>query len=215
LILPILDIPKEDRAGLTNLRKMPEDSFAALIIELERSPDSTPSIPGLSSEEAESLKNSIDTMYTVRTYTDVPVEELVSDVCEALKADDALPLGDESKFRDRLLRILSIDALNVAAKAVLLQNEHEHDFCSARILTDARPVYGEDPAAPPAAMIVTHTLKLIYHQGAGGRLHEIYLSLGSRDLQELRDVLNRAEAKAKSLRDVLEGSKVRFIDPQK
>jgi hypothetical protein len=213
--LPLLEIPKEDRAGLTNLRKMSEDSFAALIIELERSPDSTPSIPGFSSEETESLKNSIDTMYTVRTYTAVPVEELVSDVCEALKADNELPLGDESKFRDRLLRILSIDALNVAAKAVLLQNEHEHDFCSARILTDARPVYGEDPVAPPAAMIVTHTLKLTYHQGAGGRLHEIYLAFGSRDLQELRDVLDRAEAKAKSLRDILEGSKIRFIDPQK
>ncbi len=212
--MPILDIPKEDRPGLTTLREMSEGAFAALIIELERSPDSTPSVPGVSSEDAESLKNSIDTMYTVRAYTDVPVEELVSDVCEALKADDDLPQGEEPRFRDRLLRILNIDALNVAAKAVLLQNEHERDFCSARILTDARPVYGEDPEAPPVAMIVTHTLKLVYHHGAGGPLHEIYLSLGSRDLRELRDVLNRAEAKAKSLRDVLETTKVRFIDPQ-
>jgi len=194
---------------------MPEDAFATAIIELEHSPDSIPSIPGISAEDAAQLKSSIQTMYTIRAYSDVPIEEFVSDVCDALKAEGNLPPTDETSFRDRLSRVLGIDALTVAAKAVLLQNEHEHDFCDARILTDARPVYGDDPSAAPSAVIISHTLKLSYHKGAGGHLNEIYLSLGSRDIGELLQVLERAEKKAQSLRAALEPTRIRFIDPQR
>jgi hypothetical protein len=212
--LAILSIPQEDRAGLTALRKMTEETFAAAIIELERSPDSTPALPGFRPEDAETFKSAIDTMYTVRAYSEVSLEEFVADVCEALRVEGDLSPLEEPKYRERLLRILNIDALIVAAKATLLQNEHEHDFCSARILTDARPIYGDDPTAVPSAMIICHTLKLSYHQGTGGKLQEIYLSLGSRDLEELRTILDRAEAKARSLRAVIDASKVRFIDTQ-
>jgi len=212
--LPVLNIPEQHRPGLALLRKMPEQAFATAIVELEHSPDSTPTIPGVSPEDTSQLKIAIESMYAVRAYSEVHLDEFVNDVCDALRAIDELPSSEEPTFRERLARILSLDPLNVAAKAVLLQNEHEHDFCSARILTDARPVFGEDVTATPSGVIITHTLKLSYHQGAGGRLHEIYLSMGSRDLSELRDVLDRAAQKAGTLRAVLENSKLRIIDPQ-
>lgn len=212
--MSVLNIPEENRPGLALLRRMPEDAFAAALVELEHSPDSVPSVPGISPEDADQLKEAVDSMYTVRAFSDVGVDEFVSDVCDALREIGELTPADERSFRERLSRVLSIDALSVAAKAVLLQNEHEHDYCSARILTDARPVFGENPADPPVAMIITHTLKLSYHQGAGGRLQEIYLAIGSRDLQELRTVLDRAEKKAGSLRSVLEATHVRLVDPQ-
>ncbi len=212
--MSVLNIPDENRLGLALLRRMPDDAFAAALVELEHSPDSGPSIPGISPDDAAQLKNAVDSMYTVRAFSDVGVDEFVSDVCDALREIGELAPADERSFRERLTRVLSIDALSVAAKAVLLQNEHEHDYCSARILTDARPVFGENPADPPAAVIITHTLKLSYHQGAGGRLQEIYLAIGSSDIHELRSVLDRAEKKAESLRAVLEASRVRLIDPQ-
>lgn len=212
--MPILNIPAEDRAGLAVLRKMPLDAFSVAIIELERSPDSTPPMPGVSPEEAKDFKKAIDTMYTVRSYAEVSVDEFVSDVCNALREDSELTPAEEPAFRERLVRVMHIDALSVAAKAVLLQNEHEHDFCDARVLTDARPVYGDDPSTPPAAMIINHILKLEYHQGAAGRLQEIYLSMGSQDIKKLKVVLDRAEKKATSLRAALELTKLRFIDPQ-
>jgi len=212
--LPALNIPEEHRPGLALLRKMPDDAFAAAIVELEHSPDSAPSIPSVSPQDAELFKSALDTMYAVRAYSDVDLDEFVDDVCDALKSVDDLPQGEETKFRERLTRVLNIDPLSVAAKAVLLQNEHEHDFCSARILTDARPIFGDDVVGPPSAMMITHTLKLSYHQGAGGRLQEIYLGIGSRDIQELREVLDRAEKKASSLKAALEPSQLRLIDPQ-
>jgi hypothetical protein len=62
-------------------------------------------------------------------------------------------------------------------------------------------------------MVITHTLKIEFH-GAGGRLHEIYLGIGSEGISELMDVLVRAQKKAKSLEAALEGSNMVLIDPQ-
>ena len=193
---------------------MADDALAAAIIELERAPDSTPTIPGLSAEEALEFKSAIDSLHAVRVYADVSVDEFVSDVCDALRFENEFQPSDEPKFSERLSRVLNIDALTVNAKAVHLQNEHEHDFCDARILTDARPIYGDDVSAAPAAMIITHTLKLSFHEGAGGRLREIFISMGSRDIKQLHSLLIRAEAKARSLGDVIKPSNVRIIDPQ-
>jgi hypothetical protein len=193
---------------------MSEEAFAAAIIELEQSPDSAPAIPGISGRDAEAFKDAVDSMYSVRAYAEVPLEEFVSDVCESLTDEDELPPKEQPPFRHRLLRVLSIDSLNVASKAGLLQNEFERDFCEARILTDVRPIFGEDVNTPPAAMIISHTLKISFHEGGGRRVNEVYFCMGSRDIAQLRSVLDRAEAKAKSIRAALKPTKLRLIDPQ-
>jgi hypothetical protein len=211
--LPLLNIPDEDRIGLTLLRDMPEDLFASVLLELERSPDSTPSVAGIPDERARGLKESIDTMYTIRASADVKIDEFVNDVWDAFR-EPSSSSAEEQKLKERLTRVLTIDPLNVAAKAVLLHNESEHDFCEARILTDVRPVFGDDPEANPDALIITHTLKLSYHQ-TGSKLQEIYLTLGSSDLKELTKVIDRATKKADSIRRALTPTKLRLIDPQK
>jgi hypothetical protein len=212
-ILAGLSIPKSDRAGLVILRELPDGVFSSLLIEIEKAPDSVPSLSGVSPEEAHQAKEALDTMYAIRAYHDVPLEEFVSDVCDSLREHGELNTSDEIRFRERLSRLLDIEALAVAAKAVLLRQEHERNFCTVRILTDARPVYGNGVSGPPSAMIITHTMKLSYHEGAGGHVSDIYLSLGSDDISELHNALARAETKAKSLREVFERAKLKFIDP--
>ena len=211
--MPLLNIPEEDRVGLVLLRDMSEDVFSSVLLELEQSPDSIPSVSGLTEEQSQLLKESVDTMYTIRASADVSVDQLVSDVWDAFRGPNDTSEG-EQKLRERLTRILGIDPLNVAAKAVLLHNEAEHDFCEARILTDIRPVFGDDPSASPEALIIMHTLKVSYHTAAS-RAQEIYLTMGSADLQLLTDAIDRAKKKAESLRSVLSPTKLRLIDPQK
>jgi hypothetical protein len=48
--------------------------------------------------------------------------------------------------------------LRVSAKAKLLHTEYEHSFCSARILTDIRPVYDNGVKGPTSSAIIMHTL---------------------------------------------------------
>jgi hypothetical protein len=213
-ILPALAIPRKDRDGLAIWRDMPDAIFDALLAGIERSPGSTPSSANLSPDDSERAMDALTTMYTIRAFNEVETEEFIGDVCEALLEYGDLRAADEAKFRERLARLLDIEALNIAAKGAALQTEHEHLFCSARVLTDARPIYGKSVSDPPAAMIITHELKLNYHEGPAGRTREFYIGLGSGDIAQLQEVLQRAEAKAHSLRTALDLSKVKFIDPQ-
>ena len=192
---------------------MPDATLNALILEIERSAD-PPSITNLSPDDTKQAVDALSTMYTIRAFNEVPTQEFIDDVCNALREYEELTSTDEPNFRERLARLLDIESLNVAAKGAALQSEHEHVFCSARILTDARPVYGKNVSDPPAAMIITHALKLSYHEGPGGRIREFYVGLGSRDIADLQEVLQRAEDKAKSLKAAIDVSKVKFIDPQ-
>jgi hypothetical protein len=198
--------------ALAILRELPEDTFNQLLAELERSPTSVPKVSNLSADDAESVFDVITSLYRVRG--EVPNEKFIEDVCESLSEHNDLPRSAEPAFRERLARVLDIEALSIAGKAVALHTEYDNVFCSARILTDARPVYGNNPSDPPEAMIINHTLKLDYHTGASGHIAEFYIALGSHDLQELHDVLLRAEEKAKSLGIVIAKANVRIIDPQ-
>jgi len=214
--MPGLAIPESDRNALAVLRRLPPDTLSQLLIDIERSPESVPSVAGVSPKDAKQLMDVLNDMHRIRAFSEVGIERFVSDICETLREQNQLEQSDEPKLRERLARVLEIGALAIAAKASVLQAEHEHRFCSARILTDARPVYGHDqsPSDPPPAMIITHTLKVSYHEGPRGHLNDIYFSLGSRDLAELVELLHRAQEKAKSLHGVFDSSKTRFIDPQ-
>jgi hypothetical protein len=193
---------------------MSDASLAVFLSEIERSPDSIPAIPSVSLEDTEQMKDALETMYAIRAYHEVSLEEFISDVCESLREHKELPPSDEPRFRERLARSLSIEALAIAAKASSLQNDHERDFCDVRILTDARPIYGADVSSPPKAVVISHILKLSYHV-IGGHLNEIYISIDSDDIATLRDSLIRAEKKAKSLQEMLEAAKVRIIEPHR
>lgn len=211
--MPVLDIPESDRAGLAIFRKMSDDVLNALLAEINRSPGPVPVVENLSPGDAEQVMDAIKSMYRVRAYTEISLDKFISDICEVLRKDGELKENEEPQFRERLMRALDVQALNIAAKAFTLHTEYEHLFCEARILTDARPVYGENVSESPKAMIITHTLKIYYHETAG-RPNEIYIGLGSNDIKTLRTILDRAEEKARSLQNAFETSKIPFIDPQ-
>lgn len=212
--MPDLSIPKEDRRGLAILRQIPDKAFHSIMLKLDRSPGSSPKIDSLSAKDSELLFDAIKTLYRVHAHHDeISLDEFVSDICEALRELSELSIDQEPRFRDRLEKVLKIDALRIAAKAISIGHEYEHLFCRARIITDARPVYGDNVSESPAAMVVTHHLKITYH-GAPSELKEIFIGLGSEDIRELRTVLDRAEEKAKSLQAAFGAAKLKFIDPQ-
>jgi hypothetical protein len=93
---------------------------------------------------------------------------------------------------------------------MFLQHEHEHALCNARIFTDARPVYGEDPTTLPSAAVITHMLKLVYHEGS--KLEEIHVALDTADLLKLRSLIDRAQSKVAGLRKVFDSTNVPVIE---
>lgn len=73
-----------------------------------------------------------------------------------------------------------------------------------------RPVYSEDPASLPAAVAITHMLRLAYHEG--DKLKEIHVALDKADLAKLKLLIERAESKVASFRRLFDSAKIPVIE---
>ena len=68
-------------------------------------------------------------------------------------------------------------------------------------MTDWRPVFSDGPAPEPEAGFVVHTLKLHYH--AGDQMEDFYVAVDHGDLIDIKSQIDRAIAKADSLRQLM------------
>jgi hypothetical protein len=171
-------------------------------------------VRSVSREDVSRIVRTIVSLYVARSHPEsstASVDDFVEGIWEALGRSERkelqVPPGEKEHIKARLKRLLDFDALNVASKAMNLRHEHERVFCTGRILTDARPVYGSDPKAPPKAAVITHTLKIAYHEGSD-EVKEIYVVMGASDIKELRALLDRAESKSTSLRALFDSTNV-------
>jgi hypothetical protein len=221
-----LSIPERYRPGLANLRTLSDDLFLNLLTALEGCPPTASSkelatristeIPGITKDELRDITRAVIGLYFVRGDAGVSIEKLAMDVCDAMRSagSEDLSLSDSEypKFKDRLEKVLAVKSLSYASKAAGLRDDFERTFCRAKILTDVRPVF-EDPGEAPVGAVITHTLKLGYHEGEERDEHkDIYIALDSEDISTLQRVLARAENKAISLQALLKKSEVPDLD---
>jgi hypothetical protein len=138
------------------------------------------------------------------------IPDFVEDLVRSMKRDqrNELHLEDEQleQLKKNLSRLLNDENLIVASKAVYLRRDYEHRYCRARILTDVRPVFGEDRTIAPVVALIVHDLQVVYHEGSSTK--EIHISLGNEDLSSLKLQIERAQEKAQSLKTLLIGIKV-------
>src|SRR6185437_9861138 len=152
--------------------------------------------------DIQNLVETLSSLYLVRLRSSVKPEQLATDVAQSFREMDNAVSADILK--DRLTTLLALDSLNlVDAKAKELQIEAEHAFCDSRILTDLRPVFGSNVSDSPEAMIIVHTLKIGYHDSRSQKHREMYIALDADDINNLAEVLKRAQDKGKSLKKTL------------
>lgn len=206
-----LTIPKDHQPLLNKIRTIPDESLQALVLALSSDKDVS-ATRGLSSEDAEAIQEVVMELYRVREFLDMEVPDFVSEIADSLQEVEAFPAAELPAFRDRLTKLLTIDSVSTSSKATSLKLEYERRFCSARMLTDARPIYGVDPSKPPVAGMITHTLRISYHDNTS-ELREFYIMMDADDITSLRALLDRADVKAKSLESVFAAAKVRVVAP--
>ena len=134
---------------------------------------------------------------------------------EALVAknfDEKDPQAD--LIRRYLGKFLSTESLIVTSKAFDVLTEHEHTVHDLRIITDLRPIFKEssleEPVGAPVAAVITHTLKISYHRGR--EVAEFFLALDDQDIDLLKQLFARAEAKESSLKQILKKSGIPCIE---
>lgn len=112
--------------------------------------------------------------------------------------------------RDFLLKALALESISISAKASDVAYSNERLFTGARILTDVRPVFSNDLS--PTAAVLIHSLKIDYVQD--GETHERFFSLDSSDLTTLRDALDRALRKGRSLEETMISCRIKQVGPK-
>lgn len=206
-----LTIPEEHRQGLLKLVDLSDEQFDQLMMSLSKS--QAKDLRGLRRSAAESssvpsadlaeIMGTLVGLYFVRSRAEIPTIEFVDDVIDALREFDTTRAVEERVpyLQSRLGRAFGIDRLITITKALELRNEHNRTFCDAKILTDLRPVFQEDPSSPPTGAVIIHTLKIEYHEDEEHK--EFFVALDRHDIATLTRVLERATAKAKSLSETL------------
>jgi hypothetical protein len=101
--------------------------------------------------------------------------------------------------------------LSVTAKVLDVATEHTHVFLSARTFTDIRPVFTADATSIDAAVLVHH---LVIHYLESGEHRDFNVALDTKDIQSLRESLDRADKKANLLRELVNKSNVAYVQPE-
>jgi hypothetical protein len=164
-------------------------------------------VPSLKRNDIELILRSLFSLSVFLADEETPLSENLSSLSGAMQAignpDLALSEDEKVEFERRLDRLLRINAVSVAAKVQRLRLDYSHTFHDAKILTDVRPIF-DKPEDRPIGCAIAHILRITYHEG--GDHKEFYVALDTDDIQTVKRVLERAEAKAVSLKSVLQAA---------
>lgn len=218
-----LKIPERFKPGITVLAQMPEVSYQEFLRATKSVPKTFTTAqefeawiaPEVKALPAGDLRRLIDVVASLRRLLSkfkVSAPKLVADVVEAARASIGNFEGSNgTDFAERLGSLLPIASFDIVGiKARELQGEAERTFCEARVITDIRPVYGETVEEAPTALLVVHTLKLVFHEMSGHK--EFYLALDEEDIASLKKSLDRAEEKARTLKALFAKKDLRTVE---
>jgi hypothetical protein len=222
-----LKLPEPLIIGLSKILSLTEESIQELIIVIESYPlkihqhrvfddELWSNLKTIEPDNAKAVIETLFGLYMGKVNAPVPLSSYVDDIAQALKLQ---PLEDVqwakseetlNKFKERLLRLLSSKPLEIVAKAYHVLLEHEHTLSQVRILSDIRPIFGEDVDISPQAAVIVHMLKIDYMEA--GRPKEFFVALDTKDISYLMDILKRAESKATSLKSAVNASNIAYVE---
>jgi hypothetical protein len=139
-------------------------------------------------------------------------EELADGVANSSLIAKHTELSPDFKrtLSSRLGRLLKFNkVIAVTSKAFDVMTEHDKIFCDARILSDIRPVFADNPDTADAAVII-HNLQIGFHQQ--GTHHEVYVALDTDDILKLKEIVERAEIKTKALEAILKRADLPYLE---
>ena len=118
--------------------------------------------------------------------------------------------SDAGILESRLTKIFESDRiLELNTKAVAILTDHDNLFLSAKILTDARPVFNNE-GSELEAMAVVHMLRI--HFEHNNSHEDFFAALDVADLRGLKQIIERAEKKAEVLKRTFKTANVPYID---
>jgi hypothetical protein len=128
---------------------------------------------------------------------------------EFVKAEGLNLEGVDSREAEEFLaRVMELPSMVTSAKASDLLTEYDRIFGDARIVTDIRPVFMEDPQEMANGAVIVSTLKVQYQDSQG--ISSFYVALDTQDLVALKKVVDRALLKVDTVKEELDRAKLEY-----
>lgn len=220
--MPRLQIPPAQRQGFAALLKLDASAIdqlrAALLgaplklYQFELASAVADGAPGIPKSDVIAIVEALWTIEFLRASMGAPRALFLEDVIDAI-GDAKIADVTTAKARQPLIaELMETPALATSAKARSLLADG-NSYCSAKILTDIRPIFSEDASEAPKAALVVHHLTLSYH-ASGNEKTDMIVSLDSDDIDDLMEVLERAKAKERGLHLVMSEAKIALLDSE-
>lgn len=225
-IMADLTIPEQYERGFIEIRGLEEDQVRELVSALKDEPpmlnraDLQQRVgqkvsPDLSSNLDEIMETLIS-LYALRDSMGLALPDFVEAVTGMVDESGTEELEfareeERERFEATLVQLLGLDSLSIAARAADILYERERTVHGIpRVFTDIRPIFGADPEAKLRGAVIVHTLKISYHERE--QIRELFVALDAENVNELIDVLQRANSKAETLKRFLDDTGVQYID---
>jgi hypothetical protein len=162
-------------------------------------------------EHSEAVKSAAFSLLLSKVRGQLPIHDFVSELVEALSSRPGFEEESaRNTLRARATEILSIKSLDVIARAHDVLTVHACAYVKSRILSDLRPVFGDDVGSTPIGAVLVHMLSIHYLNL--DQLNAFVVGLDEKDVDELLEVLQRAKRKSRTLRDTLRKTDVPYIE---
>lgn len=215
--MPITTIPAPYRQGFANLKKLTPADLESLVAALEKAQSAgrvkevtsvvLKRVPSLSRADVESILRTLYSLCVFLSDEETPLSEHLSELTGAMQASGKpeLELSENERidFEKRLSRLLTLKTVVISSKVERLRLDYPNTFHDAVILSDIRPIF-DKPEEPPVACAIAHTLEIEYHESREHK--EFYVVLDNDELQKMKRIIQRAEAKALSLKALLKAT---------
>ena len=221
-IVSTLSIPDEALPDLKQIADLEDESFDALLAVVGEV-GATLTWSQMQQKVAEKVASSHKSdgtlllrptfnLYRWKQKTGSSPQQVADAVIDSSLVSESEDFSDErkEKLRERVALLLNLDkTLGVTAKAIDVMTEHERIFCTARIISDLRPVFAgkEDEAS---AAVIIHNLQIGFHHC--GKHQEFYVALDTADIRKLKDCIARAEQKETALKTILSKSETPYLE---
>ena len=216
--MALIRMPDPVVTGLKSLATLNDEQFQELHLAFESIPlrirqpvvfdDPETKPTTIPPADFSSIKLAVFPLFVSVATVPVPLSEYASDIAKSV-SEHGEPLSDDllRQLSERLNRLFAISSIQVVAKAYDVLTEHGCTFSSARVLTDVRPVFGEDVEQAPGSAVIVHMLNIDH-----GAEENFVVALDITDIQKLIEILERAKKKAESLKSVIASTGVIYID---
>lgn len=217
-----ITIPEPYEAGLKIILSLSNESIAELTSALLKIPakvfpfsladEIAVNVQSIPIDDLGNILETLQSLYFSNLDYEAPADIMAEEISQVAAQKGGLSQEDREKLRDRLAELLDIESLRIVTKALRVLRNNQHIFHDARIITEIRPVFSSDVEEPPPAAVILHMLNITCHGTDGHK--EFFIAMDTDDIEVLRDVIDRAEAKTLGLKQMLNKAGTIYLETE-